>query len=211
MRCLETRRRADLCFRCGRGPSDEAVLRRILDNRDAVIHRVQVQHGKPNLRRALPGYNAAAQGDPWLVFADLDQDFDCAAALVADWLPRPSVYMRFRVVVRQIESWLLADADRFSDFFSVSRTSIPVAPDTLPDAKAALLALVARSRRRAVYEDMTPRPRSGRRVGPAYTSRLIEFASDSVAGWRPDVAAARSPSLARSLLRLDELMEDAPQ
>jgi hypothetical protein len=96
------------------GPSDEIVLRRIVTDRGAHVHRVQIQNGKTNLRRALPGYNGAAQGDPWLVFVDLDHDFACAAALVTEWLPAPSVYMRFRVVVRQIESWLLADADRAS-------------------------------------------------------------------------------------------------
>jgi hypothetical protein len=64
------------------GPSDEAVLRRIVDTRGAEIHRVQVQNGKANLRRALPGYNAAAERDPWLVLVDLDQDFNCAPTLV---------------------------------------------------------------------------------------------------------------------------------
>ena len=72
------------------GMPDEAVLRRIVIARRAEVHRIQVRRGKANLRRALPGYNAAAQGDPWLVLVDLDRDFDCAAALVADWLPAPS-------------------------------------------------------------------------------------------------------------------------
>jgi hypothetical protein len=41
--------------------------------------------------------------------------------------------------VRQIEAWLLADADRFASFFAVKRTAIPDAPDQLADAKAALV------------------------------------------------------------------------
>jgi hypothetical protein len=172
------------------------------------VHRVQIQNGKAGLRRALPGYNAAAQGDPWLVLVDLDQEFECPALLVGDWLPSPSVYMRFRVVVRQIESWLLADADRFATFFAVKRSAIPDAPDELlNDAKASLLEVVRSSRRGAIREDMLPRPRSGRRVGAAYTSRMIEFASSAAEGWRPDVAATRSPSLSRCLARLDQLIE----
>jgi hypothetical protein len=95
---------------------------------------VQVQHGKANLRRALPGYNAAAQRTPWLVLVDLDQDFNCAAALVRDWLPTASTHMRFRIVVRQIESWLLADGERFSRFFGVRAGAVPDAPDTLGEA-----------------------------------------------------------------------------
>jgi len=192
------------------GISDEAVLRRIVSHRGAEVHRVQVQGGKSNLRRALPGYNAAAQGDPWLVLVDLDHDFDCPALLVLNWLPTPNRYMRFRVVVPQVESWLMADADRFSSFFGVRRAQIPHAPDALPDARAALLQLISTSRRGAVREDMMPRPRSGRLVGPAYTSRLIEFVGDLADGWRPEVAANRSPSLSRCMNRLDDLIEIAP-
>lgn len=192
------------------GISDEAVLRRLVADRGGVVHRVQVQRGKANLRRALPGYNAAAQGDPRLVLVDLDRDFDCAAALVSDWLPAPSTYMRFRVVVREIEAWLLADRDRFTSFFSVPASAVPDQPDQLPDAKSTVLAAIRRSRRRAIRVDMLPRPDSGRQVGAAYTSRLIEFASDSGNGWRPTVAAQRSPSLSSCLTRLDSLIEIAP-
>jgi hypothetical protein len=190
------------------GPSDEPVLRRIVEERGAVAYRVQVQNGKQALRRALPGYNAAARWSAWLVLVDLDQDFACPGALVAEWLPAPSEFMHFNVVVRQIEAWLLADGERFARFFSIKRNAIPAAPDELPDAKATVLQLAAASRRPAVRQDMTPRPGSGRRVGPAYTSRLIEFAYSRAEGWRPEVAALRSPSLARCLRRLDELVQD---
>lgn len=191
------------------GPSDEAVFRRIVNARGAEIHRIQVQNGKENLRRAVPGYNDAAKRAPWLVLVDLDQDFDCPPPLVQQWMPIPSRYMSFRVVVRQIESWLLADRDRFASFFSVTR-DVPDDPDSLPDAKQALLEAIRRSRRKAVKEDMLPREGSGRRVGAGYTSRLIEFASDPAEGWRPDPAAKRSPSLASCLRRLDALIESCP-
>jgi hypothetical protein len=187
------------------GPSDEAVLRRIVDTRGAEIHRVQVQNGKANLRRALPGYNAAAERDPWLVLVDLDQDFNCAPTLVQDWLPDRGRYMAFRVAVRQIEAWLMADRLRFAAFFSV-KGRVPDDPDHLLDAKEQLLQAIRRSRRRAIRDDMLPREGSGRRVGAAYVSRLIEFVNDPERGWRPDEAAGQSPSLARCLQRLDELI-----
>lgn len=192
------------------GISDEAILRRIASDRGADVHRIQVRHGKPGLRQRLPGYNAAARGDPWLVLVDLDHDFDCPAALVSDWLPEPSPYMRLRVVVRAIEAWLLADVERFSSFFSVPTSAIGMAPDDLADPKVALLAAIGKSRRRAIRLDMLPSEGSGRQVGRAYTSRLIEFASDGHAGWRPTEAASRSPSLAKCLVRLDALLAIAP-
>ena len=192
------------------GVSDEAVLRRLVTDYGADIHRVQVQNGKPNLRRALPGYNSAAARDPWLVFVDLDTEFDCAPALVTDWLPAPNRYMRFRVVVRQIEAWLLADGERFAVFFSVPEHRVPMAPDTLPNAKTQLLRVIAHSTKRAIRDDMLPRPRSGRQVGPAYTSRLIEFVTNENAGWRAGEAELRSPSLARCRQRLAELIAISP-
>lgn len=192
------------------GVSDEAVFYRVVGSRGGDVHRVQVQGGKPGLRRALPGYNAAARHAPWLVLVDLDREFTCGARLVADWLPRPNRYMRLRVVVRTVEAWLLADRKRFSAFFSVAQSALPDRPDDLPDPKGALLAAIARSRRPAIQEDMLPRSGSGRRVGAAYTSRLIEFAGDSARGWRPEAAAERSPSLAKCLTRLDELIAAAP-
>jgi hypothetical protein len=118
--------------------------------------------------------------------------------------------MRFRVVVREIEAWLLADHDRFTSFFSVPASAVPDQPDQLPDPKATLLATVARSRRKAIRMDMLPRPGSGREVGAAYTSRLIEFAGDGDQGWRPNVAALRSPSLSSCLTRLESLIAIAP-
>lgn len=190
------------------GPTDELALRRIVEARGALVHRVQVQGGKPALRRALPGYNAAARRAPWLVLVDLDSDFPCPGALVEEWLPTPSVAMRLRIVVRQIEAWLLADADHFARWFRVRKGSIPTAPDALLDAKSALLTIVRSSLKRDIRQDMIPRPGSGRRTGPAYSSRLMEFLADAERGWRPDVAASRSPSLASCLRRVDELLVD---
>ena len=130
-------------------------------------------------------------------------------ALVSEWLPEPAPHMRLRVVVHQIEAWLMADAERFAQFFGVRRRDLPEWPEALPNAKATVVSLASASRRAAVRADMTPRPRSGRTVGPAYTSRIIEFARSS-GGWRPEVAAKRAPSLDRCLSRLRELIDSAP-
>lgn len=192
------------------GPSDEAVLKRLVDHAGGHIHRIQVQNGKANLRRAIPGYNAAAHWSCWLVLVDLDQEFACASALVANWLPNPAPYMCFRAVVHELEAWLLADAERFSHFFAVKRATIPLTPEGLHDAKATVVDLASKSRSRAIRQDMVPRPGSSRSVGPAYTSRLIEFATHSSEGWRPHVAAQRAPNLARCLVRLKHLVSHAP-
>lgn len=188
------------------GSTDEAVLRAIVSVCGAEVSRVHVQGGKAGVRRALPGYNSAAERAPWIVLVDLDRDAPCAGALVEEWLPKPSAGMALRVAVREVEAWLLADKDRFSSFFSVRRGRLPERPDELDDPKATVVALAQSSTSKSVRVDMVPRPGSGRRVGPAYASRLIEFATEKVTGWRPDVAAAHSPSLARSVRRIRSLL-----
>jgi hypothetical protein len=104
--------------------------------------------------------------------------------------------------VREVEAWLLADADRIAEFLRVAGSRVPRDPEALVDPKAAMVGLARASRRRDIREDMVPRQESGRPVGPAYASRLIEFASSF---WRPDVAARQSDSLRRALDSLRRL------
>jgi hypothetical protein len=72
------------------------------------------------------------------------------------------------------------------------------------DPKRAMVEVAGHSRRREIRQDMVPRRGSGSSVGPAYTSRLIEFAQ---AHWRPETAARASDSLRRCLARLQGFAE----
>jgi len=66
--------------------------------------------------------------------------------------------------------------------------------------------LARASRRRDIREDLVPRPEGGRQVGPAYSSRLIEFVSGR---WRPEIAARRAESLRRAIACLKRLTRAA--
>jgi hypothetical protein len=189
------------------GIIDEAVLLRVVRASGGEPFRIYSKRGKAALKQALAGYNYAARFAPWLVILDLDNDADCAPALVAELLPDPSSLMRLRIAVRQIEAWILADAERAARFLGVRRTELPDAPENLLNARDALVNLARRSRSRAIQTDMAPRPDSGRSVGPAYASRLIEFASDAAGGWRPEAAAERAPSLAGCLAAVRTLVQ----
>lgn len=178
------------------GIVDEAVARKLIVFAGAIPGPVHGKQGKPFLRQRIAGYKAAAQHSPWIVLVDLDRDHDCAPPLRAAWLPQSPPHLCFRVAVRAVEAWLLADPERIADFLGVARGKVPTDPETLDDPKAAMVALARASRRREVREDMVPRDGSGRPVGPAYASRLIEFASSS---WRPAVAAKRAESLRRAI------------
>lgn len=180
------------------GPTDEVALRRIVREAGRSIETVYTTCGKSALLRRLPGFNAAAEHAPWIVLVDLNGT-PCAPDLIAAQLPAPAAQMCFRVVVRALESWVLADRDRLATFLGVRVAAIPADPDLLPNPKLALVDIARRSRRRAIRDDMVPKEGSGRPVGPAYEARLIEFLSDETDGWRPIVAAASSDSLRRAL------------
>jgi len=178
------------------GIVDEAVARTLIRFAGASPGPVHGKQGKPFLRQRIGGYNAAARYAPWIVLVDLDNDHLCAPPLRFSWLSQLTPRLCFRVAVRAVEAWLLADTERIAAFLRIARGRVPGDPETLDNPKATMVALTRASRRKDVREDMVPRDGSGRPIGPAYSSRLIEFISYS---WRPEVAAERADSLRRAI------------
>jgi hypothetical protein len=179
------------------GAVDGVVLRSVMASAGAALGPLYNTQGVSNLVRRLPGFNAAAEYAPWIVLMDLDRT-NCAPELIANLLPTPSSQMRFRIAVRTIEAWLLSDGERFATFFSVPGSKVPLDPEAIADPKQAVVNIANHSKRRAIREDLLPVPGSGRRVGPGYEARMIEFVLDPN-GWRPDVAATRADSLRRCM------------
>lgn len=187
------------------GVTDEAVLRSLLQAAGFQLAVVYGLKGKDQIKRNLSAYNQAARFGLWCVLLDLDQETECAPALCARLLPEPGAGMCFRMVVRSIEAWLMADRERLASFLSVSPSHIPRDVEQIAHPKETMVNLARRSRKRAIREDMVPRPGSGRSVGPAYTARLIEFITDPERGWRPLAAANVADSLRRCLHCLERL------
>ena len=181
------------------GDSDVSVVRKLLAETGHDLAIVQGLRGKSFLTANLKGYNNAAKFSPWLVVRDLDLDAACAAELIGDLLPAPARKMLFRVAVREIEAWLLADKENVASFLAVAKSRVPSEPDTLSDPKLTLVNLARRSRKKAIRQDMVPPSGWSGTVGPAYVSRIGEFARDH---WRPFEAAKNSDSLRRCLHRL---------
>lgn len=190
------------------GDLDEAMLRRIVRHTGTVIGNVYGRQGKPHLLRSLPGYNNAGQHFPWLVLIDLDDDFPCGPHGRQAWLPTPSQQMHFRVVVRAAEAWILADRDRIAAFLGVSTARIPQTPEGLANPKRALVDIARHSSRKKIRDEMVPREGSGRAIGPLYGSLVSAFLNDDD-GWRPEVAAANSDSLARCIRTVQQIAADA--
>jgi len=176
------------------GDVDEAVLSKIVEGSGVTLAGVFGRTGKQHIYQRLKAYNKAAQFSPWIILLDLDHDAPCAPSLVTQHMPQPSNLLSFRIAVRAVESWLLADRKAFAAFLGVRKGKLPESPDLLDDPKGFVVELARNSRRKQFRNEMVPRPRSRKRVGPAYTSRMMEF---SLYHWDPVRAQECSESLRR--------------
>ena len=176
------------------GPIDTSVARRICVEVNLEIAAVHGERGKGRLDRSLGGYNAAAR--------HLNTDAGCAPYLRERLLATPSPGMVFRIAVHEVESWLMADQVSFARYFSVSEGLLTRDPESVRHPKEHLVNVVRRSRSRRMREDVVPRDRGKARIGPGYTSRLIEYVRSA---WSPAIASTRNDSLRRCLDRLSRI------
>ncbi len=151
------------------------------------------------LRRTICGWNSAAKGIPFVVLTDLDT-LECPAKLINDWLPVPKhPNLLFRIAVREVESWLLADPGNLSEFLTVQKALLPTETDALADPKAAIVNLARQSRSKAIRDRIVPRRGSTAKQGPDYNGCLGSFVRGS---WDVNAAKGNSPSLAKTVDRL---------
>jgi hypothetical protein len=180
----------------------ESVIRRLLADtgRDYFVGTVFGRGGFGYLRSTANNWNAAAAaGTPILLLTDLDQH-PCPSGLIEEWLDSaPHSNLIFRVAVREVESWLIADRGGFAEFLGISDTAIPLQPDQLPDPKQSLINLARRSRTRRLRESIVPRKGSTAVQGPDYNGCLGDFVRNR---WNRNAALQRSPSLSRAWDRL---------
>ena len=186
------------------GAVDEAVAKRLIAYVGGQAGRIIGKKGKSGLKKKIKKYNNAARFSPWLVLVDLDTG--CAVQLRNAWLPAPAALMCFRIAVHEAEAWLMADAESLADYLEAPVSRVPPDPERLPDPKDSVIALARQSASKTIRGDMTPRPGGDRDTGPAYNSRLSDYARDH---WRPDVAARRSDSLRRAIAGLRALVANA--
>ncbi len=157
----------------------EAVMLRLVHDiwsdwkGNAAVH---VNHGIARIKANIKKWNEAARIVPVIILVDSD-DSACSVEMKADWLPNgESRKLIFRIAVREVESWLLADHVEFPKFLGISTSLLPRNPDTVVDPKNELIQLAKRSPRRSIREGIVPRDGSGATIGPTYNDVLAEFA-----------------------------------
>lgn len=190
------------------GQVDRVAADSILATRGLRVdpNRVIITGGKSRFDARLSKYNQAALLGPWLALRDSDHDAgNCPATLRRTLLTVPqSPAMCLRLVVRTLESWLLSDAEAFSDHFSVPASKVPRDPEGLDRPKDALIKACRWSRRRDVQAGVVPPPGTNG-TGPEYTTFISRYCREA---WRPDTAASAAPSLRRAFDEIDRLIAD---
>ena len=172
----------------------------------AKIPRDRRRHqGFGYLKKRLHEFLRASSGGgiPFFILTDLDQS-TCPSSLIDTWLMGATVPtgFLFRVAVHEVESWVLADRERFGNWLGINSGSIPSTPDTVPLPKEKLLQLVSGARNRDIRDGLLPKKGASSPVGLEYNDRLCEFVRDQ---WRINIAASSSPSLASAIRRLREV------
>ena len=158
-----------------------------------------ITHGFGNLKRTALRFANAAKNDIWSIFVtDLDQ-YPSPNALCRDWFDLPCCSllphtMIFRVAVREIESWIIADKKGIAEFLNVSDSLFPDNPDRINDPKKLLIETIRTKCHRKKYREMLPE--HGQSVGIAYNSMLADYIARL---WDINRAAAHSPSLRRAI------------
>lgn len=185
------------------GDVDEAILSRIVEDCGVGLAGVFGRTGKQFIYERLNAYTAAAKFSPWIILIDLDNDAPCAPSLITHLILSSARLLSFRIAVRAVESWLLADQKEFAAFLGVKKSKLPSSPDLLHDPKGFVVELARNSKRKYLRSELVPRTGSRKRVGPAYTSRIMEF---SLYHWDPTRAEKSSESLRRCRAGVRELV-----
>ena len=137
------------------------------------VARVYGKQGWQFVRDNVAKYNAAARFVPHLALVDfMDTGFDCPGRVVESWLPDRRQEMVFRIVVRELESWVLADHESMAGFFRVPVNRIPRFPEREADPKRTLVNLARRSASLRIKTALVPREGSSAVVGPDYNPEM---------------------------------------
>lgn len=158
--------------------------------------------GNGYLRSKLANFCGMARGVPVLVLTDLDTAA-CPVALINSWKGRLTFpdNLVFRIAVREVESWLLADTEGMAALLEIPSARLPRAPETLADPKRELLALASRAPR-AIRSELVADRGALASQGLGYNRILGDFVRNQ---WCPARAAECAPSLARARRRISEL------
>jgi len=188
----------------------EAIGKKIIFEFIGFGTQIQVvrRNGSGYLKSRIEKFSELSRNYAVLMITDLDA-VSCAPELKSVWLrniDQPENFI-FRVAVREVEAWLLADPVQLAHLFGVSRTRIPPNPENIEDPKRTLLE-IARKAKREISRDIVQVVDSRSKQGLGYNRVLCPFVENS---WDLRSASQNSDSLMRACNRVAELAERIEQ
>lgn len=178
----------------------EAVIERLLKLsklKIEIVRRIN-GHGCGYIRSRIHSFfTAAIHQQPFFVLMDSDKE-DCALHLLDSLVPNNKRNKKclFRIAVREVEAWLLADYQGISRFMGISEKLIARNPESLLDPKGHLIHLAKKSRKKDIAKTIAPDPDTSAVIGPEYNQTLLPFVRDI---WNINTASKRSESLHRAI------------
>lgn len=187
----------------------EAVAQRLIGDvfGEGMVGNRLGRKGSGYLIKRMASFRQMANREPVLILTDLDRA-NCPPELLQKWsngLDFPENLL-IRVVVREIEAWVLADRNGTADFLGVSPNLIPLNPEEIADPKSFLLN-IARRARREVRAELIVSKGAVASQGLGYNRTLSSFVAGS---WSLEKAILASASLSKAMLRLRELADRLP-
>jgi hypothetical protein len=172
---------------------------------DVIVESPILGGGFGRLRNNCRAFNEMAAIIPVILFTDLDNG-SCPRSLVTSWMKKipQSHDFVFRVVVREIESWLMADRHAFAEFVHCPISKVPLRPEVCPDPKRELLQIVDRYAPKSIRDGLVRTVKNDRLPGFEFNERFGRFA---LTRWDPAVAATHANSLGRAIRRIRELAD----
>lgn len=176
----------------------EAVARQMMADANPllVVDQVIGHQGYGFLKLKLRALNQAAHnGVVSVVVADLDAH-ETPELLRRSWLDldlHPNLI--FRVAVREIEAWLLADAIGMSEFLGIPEGRIPVDIERVGNPKELVVNLARRSRKASIKKALVPGVGSSSCVGLEYNDFMLGYTRSH---WSLARAMERSESMRRA-------------
>ncbi len=179
-----------------------SVSQRLLDasGKGYEISSILGERGSGYIDSRIRKFHIASKGIPFFILRDLDAHA-CPPGLINELLPFPThPNLIFRIVVHEIETWLLADRTGFAEYFRIPASIIPHHVESIENPKEFLIGTLRRNKKARYRDDIVPQPESTAKKGRNYNDRLSEFALKT---WDIRTAADNSPSLAKALHALN--------
>lgn len=172
---------------------------------EAIYTKTLAKRGKGYIKSKINNINSSNPIFNFFVVTDLDQT-ECAPILIKNWFTRPiRENLIFRVAVREIEAWLLADISGFAAYLRLSEAYLKNKignPDALADPKLKLISLVDECSIKDYKTDIVKKEKTSYKQGAGYNTRLNEFVENY---WNLPRARTQSRSFEKACKALEIL------